>query len=250
MHSRIVFFGMDLPTYGCVALIGITFVFLLGIAVSLYRGLSVQEYVKLFFWGGIAALTGAKCWFMLIKALYSGNWILSFECFKESGYSFYGGLFLGLITVFTVARFNLIDIDSFSRYLLFLVPLLHAIWKLGCYMGGCCYGIKYSGIGAVVFPEGVMAPTGIKVFPIQLLEAGLLLVLAIVFLYAGIDNSKSIISKYLMCYAVNRFFVEFMRENNNRYFFSIAQWVSLLVILLVMVKLLVNKNKSGGFESE
>ncbi len=32
-------------------------------------------------------------------------------------------------------------------------------------MAGCCYGIPYDGIGAVVFPEGSYADLGHKIIP-------------------------------------------------------------------------------------
>ncbi len=52
-------------------------------------------------------------------------------------------------------------------------------------MGGCCYGIPYDGACSVTYSEGVKAPAGIELLPIQLLEAGISFVMAAFFFVRG-----------------------------------------------------------------
>ena len=63
--------------------------------------------------------------------------------------------------------------------------LQHLGNRLGCFGRGCCYGIAYQGPGAVFYSQGVPAQDGIaySVFPSQLFEAVLMLVLLAGFLW-------------------------------------------------------------------
>ena len=63
----------------------------------------------------------------------------------------------------------------------------------GCAAAGCCYGIPYDGIGAVVYTESLIAPEHVSLFPVQALEAVLNLMLAAaLFLYVYKKKGKEL----------------------------------------------------------
>ena len=113
------------------------------------------------------------------------------------------------------------------------IPLGHAIGRVGCLFAGCCYGLPYNGIGAIhLNPVGITHP----VFPVQLLEAVLNLILSgCLLLYSRKKPSGySLLFLYLICYAVIRFLLEFLRGDQIRGLFiglSTSQWISLLMLL-------------------
>lgn len=88
-------------------------------------------------------------------------------------------------------------------------PLALTLAKLGCYSAGCCAG--------VVCEYGLINPkTGIREFPVQLLEAGVALALFVVLE----KNKKKLVRGtafpvYLMLYSAIRFFTEFLRFGEN-----------------------------------
>ena len=75
---------------------------------------------------------------------------------------------------------------------------MYAVGKIGCFFAGCCYGIEYNGFLNVTYNYSAIAPKGISLFPIQLLES---IVFLIIFLYTFIkfhkvDIDKNIFSDY------------------------------------------------------
>ncbi len=236
MHNRISFWGMTLPAYGTIALFGTIIVAVLGILTVWHRKLSIESFVRLECIGGIAAVIGAKLWDMIANYFVAENYVISLKAFIVSGFSFYGGLILGACGVFVASLIIQVDFNLYAKNLIFLVPLLHGIWKIGCFMGGCCYGIPYNGFGSVTFPEGVKAPAGIELFPIQLFEAGISFIITAIFYARGRKKQwKYPILEYIGCYSVTRFCVEFFRWNDGKRIVSFAQMTSLMCGIAVVL---------------
>lgn len=110
-------------------------------------------------------------------------------------------------------------------------PLALTLAKLGCYAGGCCGGIacEFGRINPV---------TGIREFPVQLLEAGVALVL-----FVGFEmNGKKLkygtaFPVYLGLYSVIRFFTEFLRTGEKIiWILNTYQILSLIGIALGIVE--------------
>ena len=105
--------------------------------------------------GGIGAIVGAKILTLIKMFMREGVFSLSWNSFKEAGYSYYGGLAGFFIIAFCVCKKEKIDGQTLAKEYLFLLPLLHAFWKIGCLLGGCCYGIEYKGPLAIIYPSNV-----------------------------------------------------------------------------------------------
>lgn len=89
------------------------------------------------------------------------------------------------------------------------VAMAIAIGRLGCFVGGCCYGTPTDLPWGVVFPN----VDGLSRHPIQLYES-LFHVLAagiLAILRSGNRFSGNLIKLYLMAYAAFRFLSEFIR---------------------------------------
>jgi phosphatidylglycerol---prolipoprotein diacylglyceryl transferase len=123
-----------------------------------------------------------------------------------------------------------------------LMPLYGCLARVGCFLGGCCFG-KPSSSG-VLYPRTIFESAGhgcrrfsaspnpgARVFPVQLVEAGaqatLFAILATaVWQFPG--TAGSIFWMYLSMYAVVRFILDFYRTTSARprhYGFSEAQLV-------------------------
>jgi hypothetical protein len=106
--------------------------------------------------------------------------------------------------------------------------------RAGCLMAGCCHGHP-STVGlcyptahaAEGFPEHL---TGIRLFPVQLLElAGLLLIGATTFLAVPLAPSGSAAAWFLLSYALLRFSLEGLRGDDRPYLWSMSvpRWMCL-----------------------
>lgn len=92
------------------------------------------------------------------------------------------------------------------------ICIAHAFGRLGCFFGGCCYGIPTdSWVGvACSAPNGIHSD--IPVVPTQLFEMSFLLALAgvMAFLYFKFHFNYNF-ALYMFAYGVWRFFIEFIR---------------------------------------
>ena len=126
-----------------------------------------------------------------------------------------------------------------------MIPIMHAFGRIGCFCAGCCYGRPYEGFGAVVFPYGSQALAGEKLFPVQLVESGLVLILAIVIIILEVKKEfYYTIETYLISYSVIRFILEFMRYDAVRgeaFGLSTSQWISIAVFIGTIVSIIYRK---------
>ena len=91
-----------------------------------------------------------------------------------------------------------------------------AIGRVGCFLGGCCYGCPVGSAWGVVYPDGSLpfsAYGAVPLIPVQLYEAGWLFIafaVVMVFVRQGYRAGVS-----LMAMGVGRFALEFLRGDSR-----------------------------------
>lgn len=162
------------------------------------------------------------------------------------GSVFYGGL-LGILLVSWIYRKKRRLSVRYSDAVAIGVPVFHFFGRIGCFLGGCCYGVE-CGFGFVYHHSLAPDANGVRRFPVQLLEAAFNLCLALV-LYVLFRKKKlqgRLINVYLYAYPTVRFLDEFLRGDTYRglwWGLSTSQWISLLLILGNTVYLLLSGKK-------
>jgi len=154
------------------------------------------------------------------------------------GSVFYGGLIRCIIVCYILVkkdRKNIVFIDIIAVN----IPVFHFFGRIGCFLGGCCYGIP-SNIGFKYTKNPIIEANGIIRFPTPLLEAlfNLILFLILNYLFLNGKYKNKIIFLYLVMYAIGRFFIEFLRGDLYRgmwLFFSTSQIISILIILFLSI---------------
>ena len=136
-----------------------------------------------------------------------------------------------------------------------LIPLFHGFGRIGCFFGGCCYGIP-SEFGILYHSPQLPTDQIVTRFPVQLLESGLEFLLFFVlyfFLYKPTGPLQDKVRGHLLeiwlgAYAVIRFLDEFLRGDIIRGVwgpFSTSQWISLAVILFFIIKWTMSTKKTA-----
>lgn len=136
----------------------------------------------------------------------------------EPGYVFYGavvGAFF--ITWLFMVRRALPDRWSIGDY---ATPGLLAgvlIGRLGCFLGGCCYGRAADVPWAVTFPAG-HAAAGVPVHPVQLYDAafGAVGLVVLAWLYKKRRFGGEALCAFFASYALYRFSTELLRADADR----------------------------------
>lgn len=156
------------------------------------------------------------------------------------GQVFYGGLFGGIGAALLFAKITrLEDFSGYTDIMAAGVPLFHFFGRIGCFLGGCCYGIE-SDFGFTTHNALISSANGVNRFPVQLFEAGFcLLITAFILRLSRCEKLKGrLFYIYLFTYAVGRFVLEFFRGDSYRGFLlglSTSQIISVVIIISVTV---------------
>lgn len=243
-------FGRELPVYGLSWLVGIAIAAV--IAIFLFRRAKLDGFdlASSAIMIVIGAIVGAKLLFLAISLPQIIREDIPFMAYINGGFVFYGGLIGAMIALFIYVKKYKLPTYRFSDIFAVVAPLGHAVGRVGCHFGGCCYGMPYDGWGCVVYTEriGDSAPLGVPLFPVQLLEASLLtllfVVLLVVYLRCKAEGTASFV--YIVSYAVIRFILEFFRGDMIRgiaWSLSTSQWISIGLVIFSVTCLVVHKKK-------
>lgn len=181
----------------------------------------------------IAAIAGGFGFAVLFQALY--NFIETGE-FTFEGITFLGGL-AGGIAVF-LAGYKIFAKEEAKKYLGMTVDIApcciliaHALGRIGCFFGGCCYGVETDSVFGILFPGHLH-----KVYPTQLFEAIFLFIMFGVTTILFFKNKGINLLLYFISYGVFRFLIEFIRGDDRGAFIisflSPSQTLSLVMIIV------------------
>ncbi len=202
-------------------------------------------------------ITNIKWWGKLLEAVDFLDFMNRFMAIF-GGSVFYGGLLGGLLAGWISIRVQKLPAGLTADCAAPAIALFHFYGRLGCFMGGCCYGVE-SEYGITFTNSLAESANGVPRVPVQLYEAALELVVFFV-LWLLLDKGAfkgRLLSVYLIAYSVGRFILEFWRGDEYRGFLfglSTSQLISIPVFLLSALyfifapkakKDVVNENAAG-----
>ncbi|MDF2543985.1 MAG: lgt2 [Herbinix sp.] len=244
MLPTIHIFNRTIAMYGFWILIGI----ITGITAALHRRkkytLSSDDILFSSCYAGIGLMIGAKLLYVMtvLPDIISYREQLLSKPFLiinilSGGFVFYGGL-IGAIAGYVIyCRQYHISMISLLDFMTPSFPLIHAFGRIGCFFAGCCYGISYEGFAHIIFEHSTIAPNGVPLLPIQLIESSLLFLLSLYLFQYGRTPRRPghMLGCYIMVYTLIRFILEFFRGDLARgslLGISTSQWISLILLPL------------------
>ena len=224
-------FGISIPSYGLCMALGMILAFLYAYHTSKKYSFSFISLIIIAVCPIGFGLLGAKLLYILVTYDFSEvvrrTLAGDTSIIAGDGLVFYGGLIGGIIGLFIgllIAKEKFHPVDKIVTP---CVPLGHAFGRIGCFMAGCCYGVKYDGFLSVTFPlAGVTEP----VLPVQLFEAVLNLIIFSLLILIRKRSRISPLPVYFLMYSVVRFVLEFFRGDEIRGFANglyTSQWISI-----------------------
>lgn len=242
--------AIDLFTIGKFTVHGYGLMIGLGFAAAVFaggllakkKGLSDDHFTSIAIWVLLIGFLGGKILHIIVE--FKAFLANPMAVIGSEGFVVYGGIITGILSIFVyckVKKLNFLDyLDLFGA----AVPLNQALGRIGCFCAGCCYGKETDSWVGVVFPEGSMAPVGVKVLPTQLFMAAgdfVFFILLTIYLLRtkavtktgeDVENEgeskkkpvKTIEPKkvtnpgctaalYLVLYSIGRFIIEFFRDD-------------------------------------
>ena len=266
MKPTISLFGNELPLYGVFCVIGIAVAAVIAIIFAKKQGYEFFDFMLVAIIVLISAFIGAKVLAIIVSfdsVILIFKTLPFFEAFTtvfQGGFVFYGGLIGGTIGLFITLKIKKIPFCEYASLYAMVLTIGHAFGRVGCFFSGCCYGMEYDGFLSYAYTEALdpLTPIGVKLLPVQLIEAFFLTILFVVllFLYIKLKNKKLVTFVYALAYPVIRFTLEFFRGDQERGAFlgiSTSQWISLIIFFTaigIFTYMFIKSKKSKVVESK
>ena len=259
--------GREVGSYGVMVMLGVVACLLVGSRLIKRFDIDLFDFVLLM----VGIFAGLAIGAVIVYGISNANIIIyvvthlgelgfkgAWEMLKIAfgGMVFYGGFMGGAVGLLVYTRFsktlrpkrdNLLDIYGVC------IPLFHAFGRVGCFLGGCCYGIE-SEFGFTVHDNHLNPSINdVNRFPVQLVEAGCNLIIFGVLLYFFIKRimESRLIYMYMLIYPVVRFSLEFLRGDTYRGFLfglSTSQWISIILFTFALIMLPIKTKKLKATE--
>ncbi len=252
------FLGRTVSVYQLAALAGVLTIIYFGYRTADRRGMDPIAVLNMILLSFIGMYLGGKLLYALTNLSYLRQGFAHASSFAEvltvmvygfGGMVFYGGL-IGAMSVYGLCvRKKRLSVDYIDLGTL-LVPLFHTFGRIGCFFGGCCYGVVCK-FGFTYRHSLIPDANGVPRFPVQLFEAGYNLMLFFVLwhFFQKRRYSSWLLNIYLCAYPIFRFVIEFFRGDAHRGIYagmSTSQWISLLILLVNSIVILCRKKKNSA----
>lgn len=250
MHPVLFSIGsFRLPTYGVLLALGLVGSLWTVVRLGRREGLDPARLIDFCTWLILVGLVGAKVLMVLTDwKFYSEHprEVFSWATLQAGGV-FYGGFAAAALFALWYTRVYRLPVLKVFDVCAPAVALGQSIGRLGCFAAGCDYG-KPAGVAwSVVFTDPYSheltgVPLGIRLHPTQIYEslATLALFGVLFWRYRSKSRDGQIFLLYLTLYAVARFFLEFLRGDEDRGFvfnhlLSTSQFIALLALIVAAV---------------
>lgn len=180
----------------------------------------------------------------LMMSIFCGIYM----AYITSGFRYYGlssiggliGMYLAVL-VMSIISHSKKDMKIMFQNCTLVLPLMYAISKTGCFLAGCCYGIKYSGIFSVYYTGHGNIPE-YNVFPVQLAESIIFFLIFVIGMFLYRYKSKNIIQTEFIVSALSKLLLDFLRESHNGQLISLNQILCIiLMIIAIFLKQIIKK---------
>lgn len=218
--------------YGLMIGIGVLCCIFMGMKRAKKNGLSEDAVIDIAIWGLVAGFLGAKLLYVIVE--WKRFLADPLSVLGSEGFVVYGGIIAGVLAaIIYCKRKKLVFLEYFDLCSA-SIALAQGFGRIGCFLAGCCYGRETTSSLGIVFPEGSLAPAGVKVLPTQLFSSagdfGIMFVLLWHYHHRKKVGDTGFL--YMLLYGIGRFGIEFLRNDNRGEvgIFSTSQFISLFII--------------------
>ncbi len=240
LHSKgFEFLGLYINLYGLIIAIGMAVAILVVCKICKFRNLKPDDIYLIALYVLPLSIIGARLYFVLFSEHSYTFW----EVFKiwEGGMAIYGGVIGGAVGVLLyclIHKKNFIDVADVAVVGLILGQ---AIGRIGCYFGGCCYGVEVTNDAFMWFPLATQID-GVWHYSTFFYESFCNFIIFGVFIYLirKIKTRGVMMSLYFICYGTVRCVIETFR-GDSLYIgpIKVSQLLSGLLILAGIILLIV-----------
>lgn len=192
----------------------------------------------------VASIIGVRLFHVMTHVdQYSDNWRRVFYL-NEGGLTLYGGLIAAVAASWIFCRRRGLAWVKIADVMIPSVAFGIGLTRIGCFLGGCCYGTPCELPWAVQFPLGSPAfyqfgPVGVHPSQLYASGGGFVIFGLLVWWERRSAHPGQTLGRFMLLYGCVRFLIDFARyyEADQRWFlgWSNNQWVSLALVILGLV---------------
>lgn len=238
--------------YGFMIAVGVLLCILLGTYRAKQTGLKEEAVLDIAIFGLLAGFLGAKILYVIVE--FEDFLADPMSVLGSEGFVVYGGIIAGVLAAIIYCKIKRISFLECFDLLSPSISLAQGFGRIGCFLAGCCYGRETASFLGVVFPEGCMAPAGVKLLPTQLFSsAGDFVITAILLLaYKRRKHTGDVGALYMLLYGVGRFGIEILRSDNRGTVgvLSTSQAISIVIIVGSVLLFVTNKMRDKRKECQ
>jgi phosphatidylglycerol---prolipoprotein diacylglyceryl transferase len=281
---RIPWLNLPVHTYGAMYVTGLLVGMFVAFRQAKRHGKYHNDILDFGFWALVGALVGARILFIIVEANYYfvehpfteipkiGISIPTIFALWKGGFVFWGGAVGGVVALVIFCKKRRLPLWQMADYCAPGLALGHAVGRIGCVAGGCCFGyasyhLDHAGKViadtpfALAFPEGSIAygsllnqakgetldlmqrlGTTVPLFPVQILESiGNVMIFFVLMMLIPIKRAHGqIVLTYFILYSIMRSIAETFRGDSARGFvidnvLSTSQFISLIMSVAALV---------------
>jgi len=259
---------IDIRSWGVFAVIGMVSCFVIQRKLGKEIGLTGDQILSLWVYGGIGAVAGARALHVAVNWPWYAPNPISAIAFWDGGMVYIGGVTVALIVGIGYVLIKHLPVRTFDVVALG-IALTQGLGRIGCFLAGCCYGrhtdlpigVRF-GEGSIVHytmlqtgeipPDATLTP---PLHPTQLYEAAACFTIGAILLYwyrKKTPRPGIIVCAYFFLYSFARFFLELIRNDPERQFYfglstsQIAGIALATIALTIGVLLTVVKAQKDG----
>lgn len=219
---------VNIYSWGLMVALGSLAALFAGLRYGAKEGIKSETMLDFFVYMVISAAIGARLFYVIAFFSKFRDDLISVFYVNQGGLVFLGGLCGVLITALVYVKYHKIDLLQLLDALSPGTMLGYAIGRIGCYLNGCCYGIKLFGIEQ----------------PTQIYSSvsGLIIFFLLARLYANKKYDGHIFLLALFLYSLYRFLLEFLRYNPIHILIFTPNQLLAVLMLIVSAFILWKKN--------
>lgn len=160
--------------------------------------------------------------------------------FLTLGFSSLGAVIGGMLFLIIYSLIFRKSIKFIFNRTLITLPLMYSVGKVGCFVAGCCYGIKYDGFMSITYHHSLVAPNEVPLIPVQIIESIVFMLIFIYMFYRYKQKNINLCILIILC-GMSKFILDFLRESHRGIILSVNQIVCLLFVIIALIFLLRDK---------
>jgi len=245
------------PTYGAMMVLAMLAAICTILRLGRREGLDSALLLDFSTWLLLVALAGAKALMVISNWGYYRQYpgeIFSWDTFLAGGV-FYGGFIAALLFAVWYIRLHHLQFWKVVDVYAPAISLGLGLGRIGCFAAGCDYGKPTSSAWGVVFTDPVAhqvagTPLNVPLIPTQpiMCLASLSIFAILIWRYPRKTRDGEIFVLYLALYAGARYFIEFLRGDEDRGFvfnhlLSTSQFIAILALVAAVWMALILRRK-------